>query len=84
MCGSFRLCKGIVGVGAGRSVTITYHGEPVAELRPIAAADTAESRIERLEERGLVSARPAERAELAPIIRRPGALRRFLAERDEA
>jgi prevent-host-death family protein len=71
-------------VRSGRSVTITYHGEPVAELRPIAASDTAEARIDRLSERGLVTPRPAVRAEPAPLTRRSGALRRFLADRDEA
>jgi prevent-host-death family protein len=71
-------------VRSGRSVTITYHGEPVAELRPIAATDSAEARIDQLTERGLVTPRPAVRSEPVPIIRRSGALRRFLAERDEA
>lgn len=71
-------------VRGGRSVTITYHGEPVAELRPIAAADSAETRIDRLEDRGLVTASPAVRSELAPIVSRPGALGRFLSDRDEA
>lgn len=71
-------------VRSGRSVTITYHGEPVAELRPIQPTGTAEARIAQLTERGLVTAPPAARSSLAPVVRRPGALRRFLAERDEA
>lgn len=68
-------------VRKGRTVTITYHGEPVAELRPIVAADTADAGIARLEGRGLVTARVVHRPELAPIISRSGALRRFLSER---
>jgi prevent-host-death family protein len=71
-------------VRSGRSVTITYHGEPVAELRPIPAAGTVAARIDQLTERGLVTARPAVRPEPEPVVRRAGALRRFLAERDEA
>lgn len=66
----------------GRAVTITYRGEPVAELRPIEHHGSTEARIDRLAERGLVSPR-AERRTLVPVARRPGALRRFLDERDE-
>ena len=66
----------------GRAVTITYRGEPVAELRPIERHGGTEGRIDRLAERGLVTPRP-ERRTLAPIVRRPGALQRFLDERDE-
>jgi prevent-host-death family protein len=69
-------------VRSGRSVTITYRGEPVAELRPIQPAGSTEARIQRLTERGLVTPRPVGR-ELAPVARRPGALARFLADRDE-
>jgi prevent-host-death family protein len=69
-------------VRGGRSVTITYRGEPVAEVRPIEPAGSTEARIERLSERGLVTPRPDGRA-LAPVARRPGALKRFLEERDE-
>lgn len=69
-------------VRSGRSITITYRGEPVAELRPIERPGGTEARIEQLTERGLVTPRP-ERRVLGPVARRPGALRRFLDERDE-
>lgn len=69
-------------VRSGRTVTITYHGEPVAELRPIDRSGGTEARIEYLAERGLVTALPEPRR-LEPVARRPGALRRFLEERDE-
>lgn len=69
-------------VRSGRSVTITYRGEPVAELRPIEPAGSTEARIQRLSDRGLVTPRPVGR-ELAPVARRSGALARFLADRDE-
>jgi prevent-host-death family protein len=69
-------------VRSGRSVTITYRGEPVAELRPIDPPGSTDARIVRLAERGLVTP-TAQRGELRPIARRPGALARFLEERDE-
>jgi prevent-host-death family protein len=68
----------------GRSITITYHGEPVAELRPVAPAEGTEARIRRLVERGLVTPAPKGPHGLEPVVRRPGALQRFLAERDDA
>jgi prevent-host-death family protein len=78
-----RLSELLRKVRSGRSVTITYHGEPVAELRPIEPAAGPEAHIERLFERGLVTARPDRRHAPEPVVRRPGALRRFLEERDE-
>ncbi len=69
-------------VRGGLSVTITYRGEPVAELRPIDPPGSTDARIERLAERGLVTPKPARR-ELEPVTRRPGALERFLKEREE-
>ncbi|CAN5717747.1 hypothetical protein BH23GEM9_BH23GEM9_12170 [soil metagenome] len=71
-------------VREGRSVTITYHGEPVAELRPIRSGGSTEERIDWLSERGLVTPRPDREGGLVPIASRPGALERFLSERDEA
>lgn len=70
-------------VRSGRSVVITYRGEPVAELRPIDRPESTRARIEQLARRGLVTDRP-KRVPLAPIARRPGALDRFLEERNEA
>jgi prevent-host-death family protein len=67
-------------VRSGRSVTITYRGEPVAELRPIERPDSTEARIEQLGERGMVTPRPA-RGPLTPVVRRRGALQRFLEDR---
>jgi prevent-host-death family protein len=67
-------------VRSGRSVTITYRGEPVAEIRPIQRPDSSEARIEQLGERGLVTPRPP-REPLTPVVRRRGALQRFLEDR---
>jgi prevent-host-death family protein len=71
-------------VREGHSVVVTLHGEPVAEIRPIQpGAETLEQRMDRLVERGvLVRARESASA-LAPIAKKPGALDRFLHDRDQ-
>ena len=75
-------------VREGRSVVITVHGKPAAELRPVGPAAVNQSNVERHEElkaKGLItpaSMRPAD-ARAWPIgARKPGALKRFLKERD--
>ncbi|MGH7673761.1 MAG: type II toxin-antitoxin system Phd/YefM family antitoxin [Gemmatimonadales bacterium] len=70
-------------VREGDTVTITYRGEPVAEMRPIRrTARTLEERLHELEQRGVLL-RGQRRGRLRPIARRRGALQRFLRERDE-
>ncbi len=74
-------------VRAGERLTITYHGEPVAELGPVAktpAEPTVEQRLAELERRGAASPAPLapEQIDWRPLARRPGALARFLEERD--
>ncbi|MSR36009.1 MAG: type II toxin-antitoxin system prevent-host-death family antitoxin [Gemmatimonadetes bacterium] len=69
-------------VREGRTITVTYHGEPVAEIRPLEKHSGTAARIEWLRSRGVISA-PGKligRLESGPA--RPGALERFLAERD--
>ena len=75
-------------VREGRSVVITVHGQPAAELRPIertAPKQTNAERYEELTRRGLVTparVRPSD-AQAWPVgARKPGALKRFLEERD--
>jgi prevent-host-death family protein len=67
----------------GTSFTVSYHGEPVAEIRPLESepAKTIEQRLKMLEERGVLS-RGRGVPRFRRIARRPGALRRFLEERD--
>ena len=71
----------------GRSVTITVHGRPVAELRPLDEARSEKTTAERhaeLERAGLihrVEGKPG-RNRFPLGVRRPGALKRFLEERD--
>lgn len=68
-------------VREGRSVSITYHGEVVAEIRP--AYRVGQDRaLKQLEEQGLLSAPEAPTGKLAPLVRKTGALARFLESRD--
>jgi len=71
-------------VREGRPVTITYRGEPVAEIRRIEeeGVPALEARLGELERRGEIV--PQERrGELAAGAKRSGALKRFLDERGE-
>ena len=71
-------------VRQGRTIRVSYRGAPVAEIRPIGGADASLARrLERLEERGVLI-RPLERTgELDVVQRRPGALARFLEDRED-
>lgn len=72
-------------VREGRVVTVSYRGEPVAEIRSIErrGEPTLDERLDVLERDGCL-VRPANpRQPLHPVERRPGALARFLAERGE-
>ena len=69
-------------VRAGGSVTITYRGKPVAEVRGIGQPpESLAERIESLGEAGRIVRRRGT-GKFRPIARRPGALARFLAERE--
>ncbi len=67
----------------GESITISYHGEPVAEIRPIPVGEgeAFEKRVARLAASGSVL-RSTTKPQLKPIKRRKGALERFLEERE--
>ncbi len=70
-------------VRGGQRVIVSYHGQPVAEIRPLKPADSFASRLEALEAAGiLVPAKSASPTGLRPGPRRPGALKRFLESRD--
>ena len=70
-------------VREGRTVHISYHGKPVAEIRSIEGKKkTLEEHLDELERRGIVSPAKDPNAPLEPIAHRPGALQRFLDERD--
>lgn len=70
-------------VREGRPVVVTLHGEPVAEIRSIAPRHRGlGARMEQLVERGIVVRTPQPGATPGPVVKRPGALRRFLNDRD--
>ena len=71
-------------VREGGTAVITVHGKPAAELRPVRPESAGyETRLERLVAEGVVTpAARARRGQLRAVARRPGALARFLADRD--
>ena len=70
-------------VRAGRSVTVSYRGEPVAEIHPIRQSESGVfARLKELERRGALVPKPGPRKPLLASADRPEALDRFLEERD--
>lgn len=70
-------------VREGQIVTVSYRGEPVAEVRPIRQpSKSILERLDDLERRGILHSFGGERTSLRPVTRRKGALGRFLAERE--
>ena len=70
-------------VREGRTVTISYRGKPVAEVRAIEKApQTIEERLEELRRRGVLIPSSGPRREFKPVAHIPGAVERFLAERE--
>lgn len=72
-------------VREGRTVTVLYRGQPVAEIRSIEQQrdQTLEERLDDLERRGALVRPTLPRQPMRPVARRPGALDRFLKERGE-
>jgi len=71
-------------VREGRPVVVTLHGEPVAEIRAISPRSGGlVNRMEQLVERGIVVRNPSRGSTARPIVKRPGALKRFLDDRNE-
>ena len=68
-------------VRAGGTVRISYHGEEVAEVRPLPPPQNLEASLRRMEKEGVVSGAGGSTL-LKPIARRLGALARFLESRD--
>lgn len=70
-------------VREGRHVTVTLRGEPVVEMRPIAKPNSDfEARIEDLTRKGAIIPARSRTAKIEPVALRPGALKRFLKDRD--
>jgi prevent-host-death family protein len=70
-------------VREGRTITVTYHGAPVAEIRPLGRNSGTLARLEWLRSRGVIGPPGRRVGDLMPVgPARPGALKRFLDERD--
>jgi prevent-host-death family protein len=70
-------------VRTGQSVGITYRGDLVAEVRPVdPVRESLEERIRRLEAQGVLTPPGRPNRGIPRVVRRPGALKRFLASRD--
>lgn len=67
----------------GETFTVSYHGRPVAEIRPIPASEgTVEERLRELEDRGILEGPSAPPHAFPPAIPgSPGVLDRFLEDR---
>ena len=66
----------------GRTVTVSYRGKPVAEVRPLQERPaTIEERTEELERRGVLVGRREPRVPFKGGVYVPGALKGFLEER---
>jgi len=68
-------------VREGRSVIVTYQGEPAAEIRPLHLKGGTPARIEWLRSRGSVVGGDVDREAFQPLAQREGAFDRFLADR---
>ena len=78
-----RLSAIIRQVRDGQRITVTVHGRPVAEIRPVTVDRPGiEARLATLTDRGILVRPTGGGRTPRAILRRPGALTRFLAERD--
>ncbi|MBN1948028.1 MAG: type II toxin-antitoxin system prevent-host-death family antitoxin [Bradymonadales bacterium] len=69
-------------VRSGQRLIITHRGREVAELRPIQRDSSLQQRLADLEEAGIISGPTGDRMVMGPIVERPGALARFIEERE--
>ena len=69
-------------VREGKTVTVLYRGEPVAEIRSLERPTTIEQRTQELERRGVLVGPSGSRIPFEAGVHMPGALERFLEERD--
>ncbi len=70
-------------VREGHHVIVTLHGEPVVEIRRIATEEGGlRTHMQNLVERGILVRSESHPQPLRLVARRPGALKRFLADRE--
>lgn len=78
-----RLSAIIRKVREGTPVVVTLRGEPVAEIRSISPRSGGLGpRMEQLAERGILVRAQRRVLTTRPVVKRPGALQRFLDDRD--
>ena len=78
----FSEMPGIRSVRDGKTVTVSYRGEPVAEIRPLQQPATIEQRTQELERKGVLVGSREPRVPFEGGVYVPGALETFLRERD--
>ncbi|HEY6073000.1 MAG TPA: type II toxin-antitoxin system prevent-host-death family antitoxin [bacterium] len=70
-------------VRQGQRIYISYRGREVAELRPVETARLSLSdRLAPLEEEGVLGRAPSPSGRLQPVVKKVGALARFLESRE--
>ena len=70
-------------VREGKTVTISYRGEPTAEIRPIERRkQSIEECLDQMEREGTLTRARKPRQPIRMVARVPGALERFLADRN--
>ena len=71
-------------VRSGKIVTVSYRGNPVAEIRPVADKQLSnDERLEDLRQRGVYIPAKSMLSAFKSRVRQPGAVRRFLEDRNE-
>jgi len=71
-------------VREGHSVIVTLHGVPAVEIRAVAKArEGIDAKLEQMAERGVLMRAEGPLPQFHAVARRPGALKRFLADRGE-
>ena len=67
----------------GKPANIEYEGEIIAEIRPVEPRKyTNEMRLKELRHRGVLRGSGEPKQPIKPVVDAPGALARFLAERE--
>ena len=69
-------------VREGRTVTVSYRGEPVAEIRPLERPSSIQDRLQELRRRGVLSDTGGRWRGFEDGVHVPGALEQFLRERE--
>ena len=76
------LSRYIERVERGETFVLCKRNVPVAEIRPLERNSGTAARLEWLRSRGVLGPPGKRIGELGPVASRPGALKRFLDERD--